>query len=261
MEQVVLTPGGMMPAAPHYQPLLQRLGRDVRPLLKDFELYTHEDVPVNYTLKTEVEDLLLAVDDVGFGRFHLVGYSTCLPLAFVAAYPDRVRSLTMIEPGMIGRGSFAPADMIAAHHARIALPPQQMMAAMQQSMLAPGVTLPPPPPPEGPPPPWMAQRLKLGPALIGAVLGYDLDETALTRYEGSVLVAVGSLGHPSLVNLADKVAAAFPNGRVVKYVGRYHLDPIHRAQPERFAADLRVLWQDARVAARTQDTASTRPGR
>jgi hypothetical protein len=123
-----------------------------------------------------------------------------------------------------------------------------MMAAMQQSMLAPGVTLPPPPPPEGPPPPWMAQRLKLGPALVAAVLGYDLDEAALASYGGSVLVALGSLDHPSLVNLADKVAAAFPNGRVVTYEGRYHLDPIHRSQPERFAADLRALWQEARVA-------------
>jgi pimeloyl-ACP methyl ester carboxylesterase len=119
---------------------------------------------------------------------------------------------------------------------------------MQQSMLAPGVTLPPPPPPEGPPPPWMAQRLKLGPALVAAVLGDDLDEAALARYEGSVLVALGSFDHPSLVNLADKVAGAFPNGRVVTYEGCYHLDPIHRAQPERFAADLRSLWQEAPVA-------------
>jgi hypothetical protein len=103
----------------------------------------------------------------------------------------------------------------------------------------------------------MAQRQKLGPALIAAVLGYDLDEAALARYEGPVLVALGSLGHPSLVNLAEKIAAAFPNGRVLTYEGRYHLDPIHRAQPERFAADLRALWQDARVAARTEDTAST----
>jgi pimeloyl-ACP methyl ester carboxylesterase len=257
MEQVVLTPGGMVPAAPHYGPLLQALGGDVRPLLKDFELYTHEDVPPNYTLKTEVEDLRLAVEDVGFDSFHLVGYSTCLPLAFVAQHPERVRSLTMIEPGMIGRGSFAPADMVAAHHARVGLTAPQMMAAMQKSMLAPGVTLPPPQPPAGPPAPWMAQRRKLGPALMAAVLGYDLEEAALARYEGPVLVAVGSLGHPSLITLAGKIAAALPNGRVQMYEGSYHLDPIHRAEPERLAADLRALWQEASLAERTEATASS----
>jgi hypothetical protein len=67
-----------------------------------------------------------------------------------------------------------------------------------------------------------------------------------------VLVAVGSLGHPSLIALAERVAAAFPQGRVKTYEGRHHLDPIHRAEPERLAADLRSLWQEANSAARAK---------
>jgi pimeloyl-ACP methyl ester carboxylesterase len=248
-EHLVLTPGGMMPAATHYQPLLKCLGEEVRPLLKDFELYTHEEVPHNYSLKTEVGDLRRAVDDVGFDTFHLIGYSTCLPLAFVAEYPERVRSVTMVEPGMVGHGRFAPADMVAAHHARVGLPAPQMMAAMSRSMLAPGVKVLPPPPPAGAPPPWMEQRLKLGPALMSALLDYDLSEAALKRFVGPVLVAVGSLGHPSLIELAKRIAEAFPHGRVQIYAGRHHLDPIHRAEPEVLAADLRALWQEAGVAA------------
>ncbi len=106
----------------------------------------------------------------------------------------------------------------------------------------------------------MAQRLKLGPALMAAVLDYDLDVAALASYEGSVLMAVGSLGHPSLIELANRIGAAFPNGRVETYEGRYHLDPIHRAEPERLAADLRALWQDAasQSALRPRHQARTR---
>jgi pimeloyl-ACP methyl ester carboxylesterase len=247
MEQLVLTPGGMMPAAAHYEPLLKYLGRDVRPLLKDFELFTHEQVPPGYSLTTEVEDLRLAVDDVQFDSFHLVGYSVCLPLAFVAEYPQRVRSVTMVEPGMIGHGRFAPADMLAAHQQRVGLPAPQMMVAMSRSMLAPGMSLPPPPPPSGPPPAWMAQRLQIGPALMAALRNYDLTDAALSRFRGPLLIAVGDLGHPSLLALARGMAAAFSNGRVQVYEGRYHLDPIHRAEPERFAVDLRALWQEAGV--------------
>jgi pimeloyl-ACP methyl ester carboxylesterase len=249
MKQLVLTPGGMMPAAVTYEPLLKCLGPDVRPLLKDFELYTHDEVPRGYSLQTEVEDMRLAVDDVAFDSFHLVGYSTCLPLAFVAQYPDRVLTVTMVEPGMIGRGPFAPADMVAAHHERVGLPAPQMIAAMQRSMVAPGASLPAQPSPLGPPPPWTAQRLKLGPALMTAVIRYDLDVAALARFQRPVLVAVGSLGHPSLMALGERVAAAFPQGRVKTYEGRHHLDPVHRAEPERLAADLRSLWQEVPVPA------------
>lgn len=247
MEQLVMTPGGMMPAAAHYAPLLKYLGKDVRPLLKDFELYTHEEVPEGYNLTTEVEDLRLAVDDVQFDSFHLIGYSVCLPLAFVAQYPERVRSVTMVEPGMIGHGVFAPADMVAAHHERVGLPASQMMAAMSRSMLAPGMSLPSPPPSDVPPPSWMAQRQKIGPALVAALADYDLTEAALSRFGGPVLIAVGSLSHPSLLALARRMAEAFSNGRVRVYEGRYHFDPIHRAEPERFAVDVRALWQESGV--------------
>src|ERR1700724_1113831 len=101
MEDVVFTPGGMMPAAGSFEALLRCLGSEVRPLLKDFELYAHDQVPEGYSLDTEVESLRNAADAARFDSFHLVGYSTCLPIAFVARYPGRVRTLAMVEPGMI----------------------------------------------------------------------------------------------------------------------------------------------------------------
>jgi pimeloyl-ACP methyl ester carboxylesterase len=242
MEDVVFTPGGMMPAAGSFEALLRCLGSDVRPLLKDFELYAHEHVPEGYSLDTEVEGLRRAADAVRFDTFHLVGYSTCLPIAFVARYPSRVRTLAMVEPGMIGYGAFAPADMVASHRERAKLPPHDQMAAMTRSMLAPGVSPPPTPAPAELRPPWMQERLRIGPALVQALLDHDLDVDALHRFNGPVLIAVGSFSHPSLVSLARLMAETFPNGQVAIYERRHHMDPVHRAEPERLAVDLKALW-------------------
>jgi pimeloyl-ACP methyl ester carboxylesterase len=232
----------MMPAASSFEALLCCLGPEVRPLLKDLELYAHELVPKDYSLDTELEGLTKAADAVGFDTFHLVGYSTCLPIAFVARHPGRVRTLAMVEPGMIGHGPLAPADMVASHRERAKLPPREQMAAMARSMLAPGVSPQSPPASAEPPPPWMQQRLRVGPALVQALLDHDLDLDALHRFNRPVLVAVGSASHPSLVALARLIAETFPNGQVSIYQRRHHMDPVHRAEPERFAGDLRSLW-------------------
>jgi pimeloyl-ACP methyl ester carboxylesterase len=249
MEDVVFTPGGMMPAAGSFQALLRCLGSDVRPLLRDFELYSHQHVPKGYSLDSEVEGLRKAADAVRFDTFHLVGYSTCLPMAFVARYPARVRTVALVEPGMIGHGAFAPADMVASHRERTALPPQEQMAAMTRSMLAPGVNPPPTLAPAEPPPPWMQQRLRIGPALVQALLDHDLDSDALHRFNGPVLIAVGSFSHPSLVALARLIAETFPNGQLAIYERRHHMDPVHQAEPEQFAVDLRALWKKADASA------------
>lgn len=60
----------------------------------------------------------------------------------------------MVQPGMLGKGDFAPGHMVAAHLQRVQLPIAEQVPAMERSMLAPGVQ--PPRPAEGPPPPWMA---------------------------------------------------------------------------------------------------------
>ncbi len=246
-----------MPAASSFEALLRCLGSEVRPLLKDFELYAHDQVPEGYSLDTEVESLRKAADAVRFDTFHLVGYSTCLPIALVARYPGRVRTLAMVEPGMIGHGPFAPADMVASHRERVCLPPHEQMAAMARSMLAPGVIPQSPPASAEPPPPWMQQRLRIGPALVQALLDHDLDVHALHRFNGPVLVAVGSASHPSLVALARLIAATFPNGQVAIYERRHHMDPVHRAEPERFAVDLKSLWTKADAPAPGSSGAET----
>lgn len=244
MEQVLFVPGGMAPASEQYGALLDALGDQVSPLLTDFELYSQDSNLQDYSLRTELDAMEKAADEAGFDRFHLVGYSTCLPIAFVAVSPERVLSVSMIEPGMIGKGSFSPEDMVAAHRARMQLPPSEMFAAMTRSMLAPGVD--PPPPPSAPPPTWMRERMQLGGKLMQAVLDWQLDEEALKRFSGPVAVHVGTLDHPSLIALATAIADAFPSGQLTQWDGTFHLNPIHRSEPAEFANALMAFWAQRR---------------
>ena len=73
--EVVLLPGGVLPAQPAYAALLEVLGERSDAVTKDLELYSGDEPPPGYSLDLEVEGILRAADDHSFGRFHLVGYS------------------------------------------------------------------------------------------------------------------------------------------------------------------------------------------
>ena len=73
--QVILLPGGVMPAGPAYAPLLAALGPGVDARPKELEVYAAETPPADYSLSTEVAGITRVADDAGFNRFHLVGYS------------------------------------------------------------------------------------------------------------------------------------------------------------------------------------------
>jgi hypothetical protein len=47
---------------------------------------------------------------------------------------------------------------------------------------------------------------------------------------------------------ARTLADVFPDLEVEVYEGRSHLDPPHRAEPERFARALHKLWRRAKAA-------------
>lgn len=102
-DPIVLVPGtltGWVSWAAH----ADRLAADrkvIRVQLRNVEL-TEASIPMpgTYSVETEAEGLLRAADELSLDRFDLVGWSLggLVSLAFALRFPDRVRTLTLIEP-------------------------------------------------------------------------------------------------------------------------------------------------------------------
>lgn len=244
--EVVFVPGGVMPVAMSYGPLLDVVKEEVRPVLKDLEVYATDRPPANYSLELEVEGVRRAADAAGFTGFHLLGYSGggAVSLAFTARYPERLLSLALVEPAWIGNDDWTPEDVAdwAALDGIMALPGDERMRAFARWHMRPGLEPPRPQLPPGPPPPWMALRPAGLDALAAAFRTYRLDRERLRRFRRPVYYALGSLSRSFFERNGRTLARFFPDFRVEAYEGRSHFDPPHRAEPERFARALRELW-------------------
>jgi pimeloyl-ACP methyl ester carboxylesterase len=245
---VILLPGGVMPAGPAYAGLLGALGDEVDARTKDLDVYASDAPPPGYSLDVEAAGIERLADEVGFERFHLVGYSAggASSLAFTVRHPERLLSLALLEPAFAGWQRMAPEER--AHMERFraiaALPDDQMMPAFQRLQLAPGVPLVPPPP--GPPPPWMGKRPAGLRAVLGAFFGGDMDLDALGRFDRPVYFALGGRSHPDYyARMARRLDSVFPSLTVETFPQRHHFDPPHRIEPTRVAASLRTLWSRA----------------
>ena len=246
-QQVVLLPGGVLPAEPAYAALLQVLGERVDPVVKDLEVYSGNQPPADFSLNTEVDGVLREADRHGFGRFHLVGYSGggASSLAFAAVHGERLLSLALLEPAWAG-SERTPAEQAVWQRFRALepLPSDQFMSGFVRLQLAPGVE--PPPVPEGPPPPWMAKRPAGLRALIHAFDHADLDLEALRAFDPPVYFALGGRSNPDYYGrMAERLAAIFPDFTTETFADRHHFDPPHRIEPERLANSLLALWQRA----------------
>src|SRR5207247_8162627 len=128
--RAILLPGGVMPADLAYGALLEALGDDAEAIAKDLEVYAGPDPPPDYSLDYEIDGVLRAAREAGFERFHLVGYSGggASSLAFAARHPERLLSLTLIEPAWLGNdGLSAEEQAVRREFDRMAsLPPEPM---------------------------------------------------------------------------------------------------------------------------------------
>jgi pimeloyl-ACP methyl ester carboxylesterase len=246
---VLFVPGGILPAALSYGPLLGVFGDEIQAVVKDLEVYAGNTPPPNFGLGLEVEGITRAANDAGLRDFHLVGYSAggASSLAFAAKHPERVRSLALIEPAWIGnegltleeKADLAELDRVAA------LPPDKRMPAFLRWQMREGVDPPAQLQASGSPPPWMATRPAGIEALNRAFKTYPLDREAFRHFRQPVYFALGSLSRSFYERTAQTLSEVFPNLEVETYEGRSHLDPPHRAEPERFAQALRDLWRRA----------------
>ncbi len=245
MRGALLLPGVVLPASLAYSALLAALPERAHPLAKDLELYASPDPPAGYTLDAERDGILSAAAQAGFERFHLVGYSAggAAALWFATRDPDRLLSLTLLEPAWAGNQARTPAEqkLQAQFEAAMALPPDERMRAFVRLQLAPGVE--PPPPPPGPPPPWMASRPAGVAAVMAAFGACELDLAPLIRARLPVLYVLGGRSNAALfAAIAERLAAALPDFTLEVFPDRHHFDPPHRAEPERLAGMLAAFW-------------------
>jgi pimeloyl-ACP methyl ester carboxylesterase len=250
--QALLLPGVVLPAELAYGGLLAAFDRErVEAVIKGLELYRADAPPPDYSLETEVEGILRTADEAGFGRFHLVGYSGggASALAFTAAHPERLHSLSLLEPAWMGNeGQSAEEQALRRRFADVSgLPPDELMQSFIALQLAPGVD--PPPTPEGPPPPWMATRPSGIAALMAAFERHRLDREALRGFSGPVYYALGGLSNPDYFgSMAATAQELFADCTVEVFEERHHFDPPHRAEPERLARSLEAHFERAEQA-------------
>jgi pimeloyl-ACP methyl ester carboxylesterase len=246
--EAILLPGGVMPADLAYGSLIEELGDDVDAIAKDLEVYAGGEPPAGYTLDHEIAGVLRTARDAGFDRFHLVGYSGggASSVAFAAEHPERLLSLSLIEPAWIGNEELSAEERdLWREFDRIAtLPAAEMMRAFVAAQLAPGVE--PPPPPPGPPPPWLATRPAGLRTLIATFRSTALDLDALRAFERPVYFALGGRSNPSYyARMAERARAIFPSFTLEVFDERHHFDPPHRIEPARTAQALRAHWARA----------------
>jgi pimeloyl-ACP methyl ester carboxylesterase len=245
---VILLPGIVLPAEPAYGALITELGPDVEAVAKDLEVYATPEPPEDYSLEVEIAGVLREADARGWERFHLVGYSGggAASLAFAAARPERLASLTLLEPAWAGDWDLSPAEKAFwLEFDRLeGLPVEQFMPTFMRLGLKPGVPLPTPP--SGDPPPWMAKRPAGIRAINRAFKRGDIDGDALRRFDRPVYFALGGLSNPDQYGeIAKRLSGVFSDFQLEVFKERHHFDPPHRIEPERLASSLKTLWRRA----------------
>jgi pimeloyl-ACP methyl ester carboxylesterase len=246
---VILLPGGVLPATPAYADLITALGPSVDARTKELAIYADDTVPpAGWSLDTEVVSIARFADEIGFERFHLVGYSAggAASVLFCAEHPERLLSLTLNEPAWTGREEQSDAERSRweIFASLLDLPPADLMPAFIRAELADGVPMPPPP--DGPPPPWMPSRMKGIKAFIAEFLGRTLELDPLRKFPRPVLYTLGGKSHPDYYGeIAERLAKVFGDYTVEVFPERHHFDPPHRIEPERMAEILRTHWARA----------------
>jgi pimeloyl-ACP methyl ester carboxylesterase len=223
-----------------YAALIRELGPGVQAYTKELEVYTLSPPPEDYYIGDEIEGLAACARRAGLERFHLYGHSGggAVALAFTAAHPELVRSLTLDEAAF-DFSEEMHADL-AGHRELEQLmhdDPAQAMPRFMQLELKAGVDFAPP---SGPPP------LPNRPAGIAAILRAfsraDVDLDSLRAFRRPVLYTRGSLSAERYERSSKRLAEIFPDFREVVFEGLHHLNTSNQAEPARVAALLRELW-------------------
>ena len=242
---VIFLPGGVEPAAICYGSLLEIIKDEAHILLKDLEVYAAETkiLPADYTLEIEIEGIKRAALTAHLESFHLVGFSGggSVSLCFAARYPERVKSLTLIEPAWIGNQDWSLEDITYWREIDriMTLPFYERIYAFQHYQVRPEVKISSH---TTQIPSWLTKRPVGVQMMYSAFRAYHFDQERLRHFLRPVYIAYGNLSNSIEERKADALIRLFPNVCVEIYDGLHHLNPPHRAEVERFAEVLRHLW-------------------
>ncbi|MDQ3656797.1 MAG: alpha/beta hydrolase [Chloroflexota bacterium] len=242
-EPIVLVPGGLsgwLSWISH----AQRLSAErtvVRVQLRSVELAeAGQPIPATYGTLTEREALRATVDELGLNRFDLVGwsYGAHVALAFSLEYPDRVRSLTVIEPPatwILRETGHASAALARDEELDRSFSHRQITADDLRAFLVragfgqPGDDF------ESQPgwPTWMRNRQAL--AINGTVHQYTDSLDRLRTLEVPILAVRGTDTTETLAAIVDDIASTAPRGTLLELPGDH---ACHPQNFDRFLAEL-----------------------
>jgi pimeloyl-ACP methyl ester carboxylesterase len=237
-EPIVLVPGGLsgwLSWIPHAEQLsVDR--KVIRVQLRSIELAeAGEPFPADYGPLTEVEAFHATVNELGLESFDFAGwsYGGLVALAFALDNPERIRSLTVIEPAAYwilretGHAAHALAESERVHRS---LEGQEVTIDDLKKFLVrvgvgkPGDDL------ESLPswPVWVRNRQVL--SVNGTIYDYADSLERLRALEVPVLAVKGSEGSEDLTTIVDDLAATAPHGRLLELPGGHacHIENIDR---------------------------------
>ena len=229
---------GAVPAYLTFAPLVRALP-ERNLVLRD--LLGYADPPPNgYTLDAELSALDAVVVALG-GTVHLLGYSAgaSVALAYAAAYPHHLASLTLAEPPWIGDDAGDPVErdfLTRLDQVMLGTPAERRWEPFHAALAPPGAPAPPLP---ARVPAWAPLRVAAGERIWRALRSAPLDLSTLATLRGPLYLPVAGDSHPRFATAAHRLATAAPASWVDVYSGCTHVDPPHVRHPARFAAALR----------------------
>jgi pimeloyl-ACP methyl ester carboxylesterase len=242
-EPIVLVPGGLsgwLSWIPH----AERLSKErmvVRVQLRSVELAeAGEPFPEDYGVLTEREALRTTVDELGLETFDLAGWSHggLVSLAFALEHPERVRTLTLIEPGAfwILRETGHASDALAGAEADDrSLSGREITIRDLEDLLVRAGLGQPGDDFESLPgwPVWVRNRQVL--SIFGTLWDYTDSLGRLRALEIPVLAVKGTDTTELEAAVVDNLAATVPRGRLLELPGGHacHIENI-----DRFLAEL-----------------------
>jgi pimeloyl-ACP methyl ester carboxylesterase len=228
---LVLVPGGLT-GMDSWRSHADRLSHDHLVILTQLLAVEYglrnEPLPAGYGLKTESDALMRALDDLQVDRAHLVGWSNGGAIALDVAldHPDRVRTLTLVEPATFwvlrGFDRFGP-DAQAAQRSMDAYARDEITEAHLEAFLYEAAIVPGDADARREPrwPVWVEHRRSL--RAVAAPGHHEDDVARLARFDRPTLLFKGIGSNAYDREIVDLIGRACPHARVQELPGAHVL--------------------------------------